>query len=133
MYRPYIYQSGDWGKEIFTAKWMERWNTQMHSPIQGAAYCLDPEHFKDKHHENSEVMSDLETMCQRLSDTPEDGSLAYRQFAWYKARSGSFGKEEALKNMSELPSWVWWQLHGSEAPQLQRVAIRCLAQQVRDQ
>lgn len=74
-----------------------------------------------------QVMVGFENVCSKLlsADDSADASL---QHSRYKLREGRFGTANAKANASKMPAWRWWMQYGSDTPQLQKVAIKVLAQ-----
>jgi hypothetical protein len=107
--------------------WQARW-TYLHSPIHGAAYCLDPEYWDDEAEGNVETFNDLLLVINKIHTTPADRQAARQQYAAYKAKELSFGRMEAAYDAPSLPSHQWWELYGKCAPQLLKVAVRILSQ-----
>ena len=46
-------------------KWMARW-TDLHNPLLGAGYCLDPEFHAHDHTACPEALTDFYTMCDKI-------------------------------------------------------------------
>jgi hypothetical protein len=61
---------------------------------------------------------------------PDDAERkkARRQYAAFRASEGDFGCEEARADREELAPHQWWDMYGGNARELQRVAIKVLAQ-----
>jgi hypothetical protein len=49
------------------AKWSKRW-TDLHNPLHGAGYCLDPEFHDHDHSTCPEALTDLFGMCDRVQE-----------------------------------------------------------------
>ena len=47
------------------SKWMARW-TDLHNPLHGAGYCLDPEFHAHDHTTCPEALTDFYTMCDKI-------------------------------------------------------------------
>lgn len=106
--------------------WTDRWE-KMHSPIHGAAYCLDPEFWFDAG-KNDECWKNLLTVMKKMHPDPEQYRLARANWSTYVAREGAFAFEEALEDAEILPAHQWWESYGQGTPQLKHVAMRVLAQ-----
>lgn len=111
--------------------WMTRWQ-MLQSDLYNAAYCLDPEFLGDAalspdNVEQTNVVALLEMIKKLLPD--KDQSAARASYAAFRAREGAlFKRSEALEDAEKWPAWQWWETYGAGHPQLQKVAIRILAQ-----
>lgn len=109
-------------EEVVAARWLARWNG-MHSPLQGAAYPLEPEHKEDEWHTNAEVMKDFETVVARLLGE-DKVAAAKRELLDYRC---TVLNEEKKKSAQELHGYQWWTLNGAPWPLLQRLAMLILS------
>jgi hypothetical protein len=106
---------------------LKRW-TQLHAPIHGAAYCLDPEYWLDKDTtaENECFGNFLAVIDKAVPEA--DRQLVRQQYSAFKNKEGMFGSLAAEADASVLPSWQWWGMYGLNTPELMRLARRLLAQ-----
>lgn len=110
-------------EEIISRRW-----EYLHSPIHGAAYCLDPEFWEDAGN-IAECKQGLLTMIDKLLPTPEDRQAARQHFAAYKAKEGLFSVGgAAAADANTMPAHQWWDMYGSACPELQQVAVAVLSQ-----
>jgi len=62
------------------SKWLARW-TDLHNPLHGAGYCLDPEFHAHDHVACPEALTDFFTMCDKIHGEGSAGS-AKAQLDW---------------------------------------------------
>lgn len=104
-----------------------RWD-YLHSPIHGAAYCLDPE-FWDDAGNNAECKGNLLTIINKLLPTAEEQQAARQQFAMYKSKEELFAVEgAAVQDAATMPAHQWWDMYGSGCKELKQVAVAVLSQ-----
>ena len=108
------------------ADWRNRWNF-LHSDIHAAGYVLDPEFWSHDHNSNSEVMDGFINIVEKLLPTKHCAD-ALAQLAMYKSRDGIFGRDCVKDCAKKMPAYKWSLQYGSQTPQLQRVAVKVLAQ-----
>jgi hypothetical protein len=112
------------------AKWLQRW-TDLHSPLHGAGYCLDPEYNKHDHSSCPEALQDLFEMCDRVHGQGTAAS-AKAQKDWhcaYKARTGILAKESTWTNAADMPPEAWYECYVKPwHPELAQVGMRVLSQ-----
>ena len=83
--------------DAISAKWLQRW-TDLHNPLHGAGYCLDPEFHSHDHSSSAEALSDLFCMCDKVHGAGSAAS-AKAQLDWscaYRAKVGNLQKETVL-------------------------------------
>ena len=86
-------------RDAISAKWLQRW-TDLHNPLHGAGYCLDPEFHSHDHSACAEAMKDLFFMCDKVHGTGSAKS-AKAQLDWscaYKAKAGILQSETVWAN-----------------------------------
>ena len=79
------------------SKWMARW-TDLHNPLHGAGYCLDPEFHSHDHTACAEALADLFTMCDKIHGA---GSAALRRPRRRRLRPR--GRAAAARAMVDAP------------------------------
>ena len=101
----------------------------LHNFYHAAGYALDPEFSTESVFANDEIMTGFRTVCERLFyDKPEKAAAAKRQFVVYKNRSqGVFMKSSVFEEAKDMPAHSWWEMYGSEVPELQYVAMHVLS------
>ena len=112
-------------EDIFTERW-----EYMHNDIYAAGYALDPEFLFAGHDFTKirEVMKGLKATCIKMLGM-DDALLAMTSYtARYLKRLGSFSGEMATLGAQRMAAHTWWEVNGADAPELQRVAVKILAQ-----
>ena len=102
----------------------------MHNDIYAAGYALDPEFLFAGHDFTKirEVMKGLKATCIKMLGM-DDALLAMTSYtARYLKRLGSFSGEMATLGAQRMAAHTWWEVNGADAPELQRVAVKILAQ-----
>jgi hypothetical protein len=110
--------------------WESRWE-QMHSPVHGAAYCLDPQFWEDDGlvtGGGDACVEDLFTMIDKMLPDEEDQQAARLSYSSFRTKEKQFGRPSAVKDAPCMPAHQWWELYGQAHPQLQKVAVRLLSQ-----
>ena len=71
------------------SKWMSRWE-DLHNPLHGAGYCLDPEFHTHDHVACPEALADFFTMCDKVhgEDSPGSAKAQLDLQCFYKAKKG---------------------------------------------
>jgi hypothetical protein len=79
--------------------------------------------------EDTEVMTGFRAVIARLYHGNSAKSMkALAQFMVYKNRTkGVFGETAVFAQASVMPAHEWWELYGSEVPELQYVAMKVLS------
>jgi hypothetical protein len=111
--------------------WESRWD-MLSTELHGAGYCLDPEFWSDKglgvdNSKDSSVKA-LRDAIRRVLPTAEEQKAARASYTAFRNREGEFGDEDAMSDADSMPAWQWWQMYGEGHPELQKVAMRVLAQ-----
>lgn len=105
------------------------WSSLFRHPLYLAAYFLNPSYrYRPDFVAHPEVVRGLNSCLVRLE--PDNGrrisaSLQISDFGFAKA---DFGTDLALSTRSELNPAAWWQQHGINCLELQRIAVRILSQ-----
>lgn len=110
--------------------WDARWKF-MDSPLHGAAYCLEPEFLSDVglylgNTRDSCVQNLIAVIDQMLPE--EERQAARMSYASFRAQEGIFGSAAAVEDAGSMPAHQWWEMYGCGHPELQKVAVRLLAQ-----
>lgn len=69
-------------------------------------------------------------VVEKLLTDEGEAEMALQQLASYRSGTGIFGKPSIQGLAERVPAHEWWQTAGACAPELQKVAIRVLAQPV---
>ena len=106
----------------------DRWR-YMHNYYHAAGYALDPEFSRVNVFNIETVMTGFRTVCDRLyHDEPEKAAAAKRQFLVYKNRTiGVFMSQAVFDEAKSMAAHEWWEMYGSEVPELQLVAMKVLS------
>jgi hypothetical protein len=116
--------------DAISAKWLKRW-TDLHNPLHGAGYCLDPEFHAHDHSSCPEALRDLFCMCDKVHGAGSAAS-AKAQLDWscaYKAKAGILQTETVWANAAKMPPEAWYELYVKPWwPELTLVGMRVLSQ-----
>ncbi|GMH29710.1 hypothetical protein Nepgr_031553 [Nepenthes gracilis] len=105
------------------------WSSLFHHPLCVAAYFLNPAYrYRSDHVANPEVMRGLNECIVRLE--PDNGRRisASMQISDFISAKADFGTELAISTRTELDPAAWWQQHGINCLELQRIAVHILSQ-----
>uniref|UniRef100_A0A1D1ZDT6 Anhydro-N-acetylmuramic acid kinase n=1 Tax=Anthurium amnicola TaxID=1678845 RepID=A0A1D1ZDT6_9ARAE len=105
------------------------WNSLFHHPLYVAAYFLNPSfRYRADFLALPEVIRGLNDCIVRLE--PDNGRRisASMQISDFVSAKDDFGTELAISTRTELDPAAWWQQHGINCLELQRIAIRILSQ-----
>lgn len=102
-----------------------RWR-QMHTPLHGAAFALDPRFQMYNQPANSEVMANFKKVCLQILPGDE-GKEAFHQRVNFANRMGLFGDPWHLDAIKRVSAPIWWKEYGGETVELQHVATRVLS------
>ncbi|XP_058076143.1 uncharacterized protein LOC131224790 isoform X1 [Magnolia sinica] len=105
------------------------WNSLFHHPLYAASYFLNPSYrHRSDFLAHPEVIRGLNECIVRLE--PDNGRRvsASMQISDFVSAKADFGSELAIRTRTELEPAAWWQQHGINCLQLQRIAIRILSQ-----
>ncbi|MQM19160.1 hypothetical protein Taro_052159 [Colocasia esculenta] len=104
-------------------------NYMFHHPLYVAAYFLNPSfRYRADFLGLPEVIRGLNECIVRLE--PDNGRRisASMQISDFVSAKDDFGTELAISTRTELDPAAWWQQHGINCLELQRIAIRILSQ-----
>ena len=101
----------------------------MRTQLHCCGFVLDPEYRLFLQHENEDAMSDFHDVVERIfKDDIQSQVKAIQQHATYRAVHGLFSRPMAEAAANEMPAFRWWLSFGAHVPELQKVAVRVLAQ-----
>ncbi|OVA13527.1 HAT dimerization domain [Macleaya cordata] len=104
------------------------WNS-FHHPLYMAAYFLNPSHrYRPDFIAHPEVIRGLNECIVRLEPDNARRISASMQISDFVSAKADFGTELAISTRTELDPAAWWQQHGINCLELQRIAIRILSQ-----
>ena len=101
-----------------------RW-VQLHTPLHGAAFALEPKFQLYNQSANNKVMKIFKHVCAQLL-TGDEGKEASHQRLQFASREGSFGDEWHLDAIKRTNAPMWWKEYGGDTIELQHVATRVL-------
>ena len=99
-------------KALLISSAKSRW-TQLHTPLHGAGFVLDPKFQMHKQSANNEVIGDFKKVCAQLLGTA-DGQVAYTQKTAYSNREGMFGDPWHIDAIKTTSAPLWWREYGGE-------------------
>ena len=102
-----------------------RWR-QMHTPLHGATFALDPKFQMYSQPANSEVMGNFKKVCLQMLPGDE-GKEAFHQRVKFANQMGLFGDPWHLDAIKRVSAPIWWKEYGGETVELQHVATRVLS------
>lgn len=110
--------------ELVEARW-----TMMHTCVHAAGYLLDPEHHGEKQETNEEVMAGFVKFVGKVHHDNETAQVdALAQYEKFLQKDGLFAHKPAWAAARKMPAHAWWLQFGGGVPDLQKVAVRALAQ-----
>lgn len=105
------------------------WNSLFHHPLYTAAYFLNPSlRYRSDFVALPEVMRGVNECIVRLEPVNERRISASLQISDFNSAKADFGTELAVGTRTEIDPAAWWQQHGINCLELQRIAIRILSQ-----
>lgn len=107
-----------------------RFEMALESPIYYAGYALNPKYVDADESTSAAIMDGLFTMIDRVLPDEADQATAHVQYNYYKEKKGLFGKAVIFSDriLDKTMPWEWWNMYGGSVPELQKVAMRVLAQ-----
>ncbi|CAA6662172.1 unnamed protein product [Spirodela intermedia] len=104
-------------------------NSHFHHPLCAAAYFLNPSfRYRADFLGLPEVIRGVNECIVRMEPDSARRISASMQIADFVSAKDDFGTELAISTRTELDPAVWWQQHGINCLELQRIAIRILSQ-----
>ncbi|XP_077240510.1 uncharacterized protein LOC143881362 [Tasmannia lanceolata] len=105
------------------------WNSLFHHPLYVAAYFLNPSYrYCSDFVAHPEVIRGLNECIVRLEHDTVRRISASMQISEFVSAKADFGTELAISTRTELDPAAWWQQHGINCLELQRISIRILSQ-----
>lgn len=105
------------------------WNLLLHHPLYLAAYFLNPSYrYRPDFVPHPDVVRGLNACIVRLE--PDNGRRisASMQISDFGSAKADFGTDLAISTRTDLNPAAWWQQHGINCVELQRIAVRILSQ-----
>ncbi|KAK9288436.1 hypothetical protein L1049_016893 [Liquidambar formosana] len=105
------------------------WSSMFYHPLYMAAYFLNPSYrYRPDFITHAEVIRGLNECIVRLEPDSIRRISASMQISDYNTAKADFGTELAISTRTELDPAAWWQQHGINCLELQRIAVRILSQ-----
>lgn len=105
------------------------YSSLFHHRLCVAAYSLNPAYrYRPDCVGNPEVVRGLNECIVRLEPDSVKWVSASMQISDFISAKADFGTELAISTRTELEPAVWWQQHGINCLELQRIAVRILSQ-----
>ncbi|XP_047333879.1 uncharacterized protein LOC124937630 [Impatiens glandulifera] len=106
------------------------WKLLFQHPLYGAAYFLNPsiQYQPEFVSPNPEVVRGLNSSLVRLETENTRRVAASMQISDYTSAKADFGTDLAISTRTELNPAAWWQQHGINCLELQRISVRILSQ-----
>lgn len=105
------------------------WSSLFHHPLYMAAYFLNPSYrYRSDFLVHPEVVRGLNECIVRLEPDNMRRISASMQISDFNSAKADFGTELAISTRTELDPAAWWQQHGINCLELQRIAVRILSQ-----
>ncbi|KAG9446600.1 hypothetical protein H6P81_012728 [Aristolochia fimbriata] len=105
------------------------WNSLFLHPLYVAAYFLNPSYrYRSDFLAHPEVIRGLNECIVRLEPDTGRRVAASLQITEFVSAKADFGTELAVSTRTELDPAAWWQQHGINCLELQRIAVRILSQ-----
>ncbi|XP_058732709.1 uncharacterized protein LOC131604274 [Vicia villosa] len=110
--------------------WINRWDAQLRKNLHAAGYWLNPScRFGPEYEKNKSTTQGLLDVIEKYAyDSKDLRSKLTAEMTSFKNCEGSFGRTTAVENRDEVLPDQWWDTYGTEAPNLQKLAIRILSQ-----
>ncbi|XP_059632033.1 uncharacterized protein LOC132274713 [Cornus florida] len=105
------------------------WNSLFHHPLYLAAYFLNPSYrYRPDFVVHPDVVRGLNSCIVRLEPDNARRISASMQISEFGSAKADFGTDLAISTRTELNPAAWWQQHGINCLELQRIAVRILSQ-----
>ncbi|XP_058785191.1 uncharacterized protein LOC131660077 [Vicia villosa] len=107
-----------------------RWDAQLRKNLHAAGYWLNPScRFGPEYEKNKSTTQGLLDVIEKYAyDSKDLRSKLTAEITSFKNCEGSFGRTTAVENRDDVLPDQWWDTYGTEAPNLQKLAIRILSQ-----
>ncbi|KAL1545356.1 hypothetical protein AAHA92_22094 [Salvia divinorum] len=111
--------------EAFWSVIDNHWNSLFHHPLYLAAYFLNPSYrYRPDFVLHPEVVRGLNACIVKLEPDSARRISASMQISDFGSAKADFGTDLAISTRSELDPAAWWQQHGINCLELQRIAMR---------
>ncbi|XP_022865949.1 uncharacterized protein LOC111385765 [Olea europaea var. sylvestris] len=105
------------------------WSSLFHHPLYLAAYFLNPSYrYRPDFVPHPDVVRGLNACIVRLEPDSARRISASMQISDFGSAKADFGTDLAISTRSELDPAAWWQQHGINCLELQKIAVRILSQ-----
>lgn len=99
---------------------------QMHTPLHGATFMLDPIFQMHDQSNNKEVATNFKFVCGQMLPGVE-GKIAFHQYVQFANKVDAFRDLWCLDAVKNLSAPIWWSEYGSQTFELQHIATRVLS------
>ncbi|KAG9140255.1 hypothetical protein Leryth_014691 [Lithospermum erythrorhizon] len=107
----------------------DHWNSLSHHPLYLAAYFLNPSyHYHPDFVPHPDVVRGLNACIVKLEPDSGRRISASMQISDFGSAKADFGTDLAISTRTELNPAAWWQQHGINCLELQKLAVRILSQ-----
>ncbi|KAA8528167.1 hypothetical protein F0562_035582 [Nyssa sinensis] len=105
------------------------WTSLFHHPLYLAAYFLNPSYqYRPDFVAHPDVVRGLNACIVRLEPDNARRISASMQISEFGSARADFGTDLAISTRTDLNPAAWWQQHGINCLELQRIAVRILSQ-----
>uniref|UniRef100_A0A5B7A4G1 BED-type domain-containing protein n=1 Tax=Davidia involucrata TaxID=16924 RepID=A0A5B7A4G1_DAVIN len=105
------------------------WNSLFHHPLYLAAYFLNPSYqYRPDFVAHPDVVRGLNACIVRLEPDNARRISASMQISEFGSARADFGTDLAISTRTDVNPASWWQQHGINCLELQRIAVRILSQ-----
>ncbi|XP_058729233.1 uncharacterized protein LOC131601436 [Vicia villosa] len=106
------------------------WDAQLQKNLHDAGYWLNPScRFGLEYEKNKSTTQGLLDVIEKYAyDSKDLRSKLTVEMTSFKNCEGSFGRTTVVENRDEVFPDQWWDTYGTEAPNLQKLAIWILSQ-----
>ncbi|GAU16471.1 hypothetical protein TSUD_167030 [Trifolium subterraneum] len=107
-----------------------RWDAQLRKNLHAAGYWLNPSCRFSPEYENHETTTSglLDVIEKYAYDSRDLRTKLTAEMRSFRNCEGSFGRKTAIEDRTEVLPDQWWEMYGTEAPNLKKLAIRILSQ-----
>ncbi|XP_075658678.1 uncharacterized protein LOC142628467 [Castanea sativa] len=112
----------------YTSVIKNRWDKHLHKDLHAAAYWLNPAFQYDEENFCQKPVVNMAVLEYIGKKYDGDQEKVIKETQYFRNRIGSFDRDLTLSTSKITHLDEWWKLWGSDAPNLQKLAIRILSQ-----
>ncbi|GAU35412.1 hypothetical protein TSUD_160630 [Trifolium subterraneum] len=107
-----------------------RWYAQLRKNLHATGYWLNPSCRFSPEYENHETTTSglLDVIEKYAYDSRDLRTKLTAEMRSFRNCEGSFGRKTAIEDRTEVLPDQWWEMYGTEAPNLKKLAIWILSQ-----